>query len=740
MKRTARFFVVSFALALAFVSTSRTWAELDAGDYTISGSAEVDGLPRTFQGEKSRFELYRDIPESVVVPQLQLLIGSKKQDFYLDFDASHVGRDDQNYRLRFGRYGLLDVELEWDQIPHTFNIDTARTPYVMKGGTYTLPVRPTAADIADNTTTKANLFNIWANANARPVDLDMLNKIGKISIRYTPNPGWTFTGKYWAQDTEGKRPIGFPFGSGSSSNIAEIVEPIDYQTHNIELGGEYAGQGWSLALKYNGSLFHNSISTLVFDNPAAAGPGCDTTPPTDFATINYTLGRGPCRGRVDLYPSNQAHTFTLTGTASLPLKTKFLGTVSYGWRLQDDSFLPFTINSAIVAPGLSRGSLNGDVRPTMVNLTLVNNSVDRLNLKAYYRFYDLDNRTKSVSTLGRTVRNDQDLASASDNQDWMRTKPYRYSKNSAGMGASYNFTRWLTGKFDFGWERTHRRLVATVEELHTTSLNADEFKMGPTFDIKPLSWMLLRASYQRSWRFDPGYNSSTNPATSGSFEMFFLTKRNRDKVSLFADVSPWETLGFHAGFDYIRDDYPEVQFRLQRSRSYSPSVGAVYAPLDWLKFFADYNFDWSSWDQNYSGTRRSRGEDRVNTFSLGSDMDLIKDVLGFRIQYGYSQALSQISNRNTANPGVEDPHWPNNTNTWHELLARLEYHVHKNVAIQLGYYFNKFHSKDFGVDAMNIWMGNSDTNTGIRRSIFLADRYKEPYTAHVGFVGLKLKF
>ena len=729
MKRTARLFVVNFAIALVFVSASRTWAELDVGDYTISGSAEVDGLPRGFQGGRSRFELYRDVPESVVVPQLQLLIGGKKQDFYLDFDSLNVGRRDQNYRLRFGRYGLLNIELEWDQIPHTFNIDNARTPYVMRGGTYTLPVRPTVADISSNLTTLANPFNIWANANARPVDLDMLYKIGKISIRYTPNPGWTFTGKYWAQDTEGKRPIGFPFGSGSSSNIAEIVEPIDYLTHNIELGGEYAGKGWSLGLKYDGSIFHNSVSTLVFDNPAAAGPVC-----TDAAAINYTLGQGPCRGRVDLYPSNQAHTFTLTGTASLPLKTNFLGAVSYGWRLQDDPFLPFTINSAIAQPTLSRGSLDGDVRPTMVNLTLVNNFVDRLNLKAYYRLYDFDNRTKSVSTTG-TVRNDQN----SGGPDWVTTAPYQYSKNSAGLGASYRFAQWVTGKFDFGWERTHRRLAATVEELHKTSLNADEFKIGPTFDIKPLSWMLLRASYQRSWRFDPGYHSSTNPATSGSFEMFFLTKRNRDKVSLFADVSPWETLGFHAGFDFINDDYPDARFRLEKSRSYSPSVGTVYAPLDWLKVFADYNFDLSNWDQNYNATRTSRGEDRVNTFSLGSDMDLIKNLLAFRIQYGFSQGLSQISNKLVGTAG-DSPNWPNNTNTWHELLARLEYQVHKNVAFQLGYYFNKFDSKDFGVDVMQVWMGANDTNTGIRRSIFLGDRYKEPYTAHVAIIGLKLKF
>ncbi len=719
MKRTTRVFVVSLSLALVFLSASRTWAEIDVGDYTISGSAEVDGLPRGFHGDRSKFEEYRTIPESVVVPQLQLMIGGKKQDFYLNFDAGNVGRDDQNYRLRFGRYGLLDVELEWDQIPHVFDIGNARTPYVMRGGTYTLPVRPAAGDISSLDSTLANPFNTWVNANARSVDLDMLNKIGKISIRYTPTPGWSFTGKYWSQQNDGKRAIAFPFGSNSNASIAELAEPIDYQTHNIEVGGEYASKGWSLGLKYNGSIFHNSISTLVFDNPAAAGPGC-----VDAAVPDYTTGAGPCRGRVDLYPSNQAHSFTLTGTASLPLKTKFLGTASYGWRLQNDSFLPFTINSAIANPTLSRKSLEGDVRPAMVNLTLVNNFIDNLNLKAYYRFYDLDSRTKAVSASG-AVLNDQSTGGFA----WT-AQPYQYSKNSAGVGAAYNFTRWLTGKFNFSWDRTHRSIPAI--DAPSEALNANEFKIGPTFDIKPLSWLLFRASYQHSWRDAPGYHAEFGR------KKFFLAKRDQDKASLFTDISPWETLSFHAGFDVTNDTYPGTNFGVRSARNYSPSVGALYAPSEWLKFFADYNFDWSRWNQGYDFGATTRGTDTINTFSLGSDVDIIKNLLGFRIQYGFSQGLSHVVN-------PDNNKWPNNTNTWHELLARLEYQLHKNVALQLGYYFNKFHSKDFGVDIMKLWMGDQDNATpadinGQLRSIYLGDRYKGSYTANVAIVGLKLKF
>jgi MtrB/PioB family decaheme-associated outer membrane protein len=721
MKRTTRFMVASLGFALVSFMASSTWAQIDVGDYTISGSAEVDALPRGFSGDRSKFETYRDIPESVVVPQLELMIGGKKEDFYLDLNAGHVGRDDQNYRLRFGRYGLLDVELEWDQIPSTFNIDNARTPFIMKGGTYTLRSRPTADD--------ATTFSNWINDpnTTRGVDLKLFDQIGKISIRYTPKPGWTFTAKYRPQLNVGKGAIAFPIGSGSSSGIAELAQPIDYQTHNMELGGEYAGKGWSLGLKYNGSLFYNDTSTLVFDNPAGIGPNC-----VDSTTINYTTLFGPCRARADLYPNNQAHTFTLTGTASLPLKTHFLGTVSYGWRLQNDSFLPFTINACYtggpcaqasqVMPTLSRDSLNGDKRPVMVNLTMVNNSIDNLNLKTYYRFYSLDNRTSPVSTTA-TVRNDQ----GTPGSDWTTANFYAYSTNTAGVDAGYNLTRWLTGKFHYDWQRTHRSIndIAGPNAI----LNADEFKIGPTFDIRPLSWILLRAAYQHSWRFDPGYHESR--------EMFWLTKRNQNKVSLFTDVSKWETLSFHAGFDYTNDNYPDVDVGVHNVQNVSPSIGLLYAPIDWLKFFADYNYDRYNWSQRYNTAITSSGKEKVNTFSLGMDMDVIKKVLAFHVEYQFSQGLSKINNKNN---GVADPNWPASTNTWQQLLTRLEYQVHKNISLQLGYYFNKYHSKDYGVDIMQLWMGNFDNNSGQLRSVYLGNQFKGSYTANIALLGLKFKF
>jgi MtrB/PioB family decaheme-associated outer membrane protein len=741
-------------------------AQVDVGDYTVSGSIEAGAMPSHRSGNATKLEEYRDLPETIVVPQLELFIDSKKKDFYLEFDSLKTGRDDQSYRLRAGRYGLLDVEFVWDQIPHLFNVDNARTPYNMNGGNYTLSSKPAG-------TSGANVRD-WVNANAQPVDLKLYNGLARFNVRYTPTPGWTFRGGYGSQNTAGKRAFGAYFGpSPGSFNITELAEPIDYQTHNIELGGEYAGDGWSFGLTYNGSLFHNNTSTLTWDNPLTTGLGAACV---DSATYNQTAGTGPCRGRFDLYPSNQAHTFTVNGTAGLPFKTNFIGAFSYGWRLQNDQFLPFTINSAVLQPTISRRNLNGDVRPTMINATFVNNFFRDLGLKAFYRYYDFDNRSKRVLLPDGIIVNDQGTATG----DVFRTFPYSYAKQNVGFDASYNLTRWLTAKLAYGWERMHREYAREL-------LNSNEHSFGPTFDVKPAPGLLFRLSYRRSIRDAHDYDAGRNAAVEidqtpedvrlsrlEELRKFDQAARDRDRFTFFTQVSPLENLTLHGGFDFTNDRYPRSVIGVQKDIDYAPSIGFIYAPLEWLSVFGDYNwerFDWKlqaiarntgpggcpdldlrTAENCPAATWRSRGNDEIHTVKLGSDVELIKNLLNLRFQYGFSFGSSEVnSSGNTAASGdtglVPATDYPTIVNRWHEFLARAEYVVHKNVALRLGYYFNSYSSKDAGVDIMRVWMGDVETPTGgptfpssIGRSIFLGDRGKGSYQAHIGFLGLKLSF
>jgi MtrB/PioB family decaheme-associated outer membrane protein len=765
MERTRICFISALILALLFFTSSIARAQIDIGNFSVTGSAEIGGLPRHKTGNEAKFEEYRDLPETVIVPELELKIDSKKNDYYLEYDSTKVGRDDQNFSLRFGRHGLWDVEFEWDQIPHFFNGDTSATPFKARDGTFTLSSKPTTlgAPVPVNCTTPGAVCE-WVNSDSHRINLNLLHGFARLKLRYTPTPGWTFNARYSSQNVNGDR--AFDTITNGFTNNVELAEPIDYQIHNIELGGEYAAKWWSLGLKYNGSLFHNNTSTMVWDNPfniTGVGASCSDTASAPASGLG-----GTCRGRLDLYPSNQAHTFTLTGMAKLPVKTTFLGTVSYGWRLQDDNFLPFTINPAIgpLAAGgalpssrdsLLRKSLDGDVRPTMVNATLVNRYFDRLDLKAYYRYYDLDNQSKRLFLPDGYIRTDTG-PSASAAADDLRSFPYAYSKQNMGLDATYNVTRWLSGKLSYGWERMHRE--------RREVLDSNEHSFGPTIDLKPWSWLLIRASYRRYLRDAHNYDAGREIVYETgetrdeirenrleALRKFDEAARKRNKVGLFTQISPFENLTLHGGFDFTSDDYPQSEIGTQKDINYSPSVGFVYAPVAWANLFGDYNWDRFDWrmkamqrnsdlqtpEANPDRVWTSRGKERIHTISLGTDLKLIENLLGLRLQYGFSYGESLVHASGSTCAGcTRATDYPSVTNRWHELLARFEYAVHKNVDLKFGYYFNRFSSKDFGVDIMKLWMG--DVDSGAANSIFLGDRLKGDYTAHVGFIALRLKF
>ena len=47
-------------------------------------------------------------------------------------------------------------------------------------------------------------------------------------------------------------------------------------------------------------------------------------------------------------------------------------------------------------PTISKNSLSGDIRPLMVNATLVNNFFEGVTLKSFYRYYGLSNHSSQV--------------------------------------------------------------------------------------------------------------------------------------------------------------------------------------------------------------------------------------------------------------------------------------------------------------------------------------------------------
>jgi len=108
---------------------------------------------------------------------------------------------------------------------------------------------------------------------------------------------------------------------------------------------EYAKNGWLLGFQYQGSFFVDDYSTLTWDNPLnTSGVGSKCVDSTIFTPTSLT---GPCQGRASMYPNNQAHNFIVNGAGQLPFNTHVMGSLEYGFWLQNAPFIPLTSNSKL---------------------------------------------------------------------------------------------------------------------------------------------------------------------------------------------------------------------------------------------------------------------------------------------------------------------------------------------------------------------------------------------------------
>jgi hypothetical protein len=137
---------------------------------------------------------------------------------------------------------------------------------------------------------------------------------------------------------EGSRPIGMAFGS-PGNNFLELLEPIDQTIHDFKLRAAWAEEAYQIQFQYGLSIFHNEFSALTADNPCFA----------NAAACGASDGRraAPRTGQTSLPPSNMAHSLSLSAGVTLPMRTRLQGTFAWGMYLQDETFLPHTINPAL---------------------------------------------------------------------------------------------------------------------------------------------------------------------------------------------------------------------------------------------------------------------------------------------------------------------------------------------------------------------------------------------------------
>ncbi len=750
-------------------------AQIDVGPVTVSGSAEAGGfLQPAPDTNVAKYREYSDRAQQIIAPVLSL-VGSDKDDdrLFADFHAYNLGQTNQMYNLHAGVYGMLDIQAQWMEIPHYLSDDVRAIPFSQDGGSFTLsshPAPPSPGQPAGQN------VGTWVNQTAHPVALSLLEGIANLHLRYTPSPDWTYTAYFNFQNPSADyHAFGTMFGpSPGTYNVSQVFQPIEYDIYNYGVGADYSKDWWSVGFKYDGSFFKNQNSVLTWSNPDVWNELTPSGACVSSAAYSPSGGTGPCSGRMQLYPDNQSQTFTVDGGMHLPFNTEAMASLSYGWWLENQSFIPFTDNSALAHQALPRSSLGGDVQPFFANGTLVSNPIEALELRGTYSYYDYNNQDPAIKF--NNVHSLNDIASTFTATAF----PFSFSEQNIEGTASYKLTPTLA-----------LRIAAKIDTDHNNGLmvlQQDQTSYGPVLDWTPWDWLNFQGSYQHAYRDSPGYDNTRSTLVdqnAGNTELSDLRRFDEATVevnqfNLYGSVRPFHdsedtrlnSLSINASMAYDDYNFPASDIGLQHSSDYTPSVGVSYQPSDALNIFADYSWQATDWNMR-SMQRQSHapnpsepacpaspgaqnpqncpsqvwtgyGRDQGSSVDLGIEMSVPalnvegitilrnKSKLSVNYTYSVSTTLSHANGDAALSPATS---YPNVGTQFDELIVQYEYPFTKRWALDIGYYFNHFGENDFAYDNLTQWMGSASPY-----STFVGSTTWTPYTANAAYIAVHFNF
>jgi MtrB/PioB family decaheme-associated outer membrane protein len=690
---------------------------------TVHGLIDAGGEPRSVDGQNGKFEEYRDIPDNAVINDIRLHGEHDERDYFADFRAEDAIQEDQRYRLRLGKYGKYEVDIEWDQVPHL--LSTTGQSLFTEGPEGTFNLSDTIRGILASD--PALLPSVLDGAYG--VSLAARRDTGRFRFRYTPHPGWETRLGYEVQRVRGAQPLDTAnftsLSDGAPSpllaSIVELPSPVDALTHTVTSNVEYHTRAWFLSLGHVSSLFDEQVNTLVWDNP--------------FQLVNE-VGAGS-QGRLTLAPNNQAHTLNLSGGANLPQRTRVTGTFAYGWMLQDDSFVPATINPTLAVAPLPRASYDGNIQTILADVRLSSRPHDAVTFNARYHYYDLDNQSPTVAFANYAIADAVVGAPRT-------SVPYAYSRQSAGADVVVRPLPLASMKTAFEyvlWHREHREVN-----------NSQEYRVGPSLDLNPAKGLLLRAGYTHANRDPTEYNpyavreTGSRAIVNPLLRKFDEAEVDRDQVTTLLSITRFPAVDFTGTFTYGADDYSESSFGLLDADRLTYSLQTAGTPHERLTLRGSYGYEDYTFHQGVGlgalgkAAFEGRGRDTVDTWGAGAQALLVPGTVDLDLDYSLSLAVGRLR----ASSSTESvTNFPNVNTHLQQFTARLNYKLTSRVTAQLGFAFERYTTNDFASQGMQPFMPSADGPKDALRppSVYLGARNPDgDYNAYVGTVALRYQF
>ncbi len=663
------------------------------------GSLTFGGQWLDVDGDAARLQRYRDLESGVRIARARQRYDTRTWGF--DVAADRLGGDDQRVSAQATRYGRMKSWFEWTQIPLFYSELTA-TAYRRDGhpGVLTLDpgVRGSQASVG---------------AAARPFTLASRRDTARAGLLLTPTPAWDLSLAVQSTSRTGEMPWSTSFGF---SNVVEVPAPLDHRTTDLEAAAEWGNDAGSVRVQYDGSWFSNQVPALIWDNP--------------LRTVD-SPSAGSARGQSALWPDSTRHTMSVTGTVRAPARSRVTLTASVGAWNQDETLLPFTINSQIAPIPLERESAEAHAVVTSLGASVTSRPAPRVWFNVRYRLYDFDNQTPSLATP-QAVSYDQTLQTL----PLGRTEAFGYRRQWLDADVSYDLTTFLAASAGYGLEDVHR----TFRSIETTT----EHTLRTSLDTRGSAWITLRAVYEHGERTGDGFDEEVldEIGEQTSLRQFDISSRRRDRVSAVAQITPIDAVGITGTVGISRDHRPDARFGLQEADARFYSLGVDYVPLEGVVAGLTWGLD------RYTTLQQSRQaipgpqfedptrdwttdiSDRVRTITASLDLVDVLPRTGVHASYDFSGSRGRYIYGLAPDTTLTAPTpLPDVTNDWHRVGADVEYRLTAGLALGLAYAYERYRIEDFALDTGTL------SRLNMPSTLILGNAWR-PYTAHLAWLHL----
>lgn len=355
----------------------------------------------------SKFEEYREVPKGVSMPVFGFQGSHDGKDFAVF--GQNVSRTDQRYT---GRASLpyFGIAFDYNSIPHrmgndgrTLHTETSTGLWSMSG-----TLRKTLGDAVDAVPAASRTYPFYLSLltpsidAANHVDITSLRQRGNVEVDLGRQLPFDLKFTYLREVKTGARGASAGDILGTVTSLVDVPEPLNEVTQDFGFRGAYRFKQGDVHASFNRNLYNSRVDALVVDNPFRA---------TDLAYTSTAVPGGPAQVRFSTMPDNEASRGAFGFALKFPRQTRVAGDVALGRWTQNDPFLPYTINSAILTPSgapanalssLQRASLNGKMDTTSYAFSFGTRPIEGLGVRMRYRNYEYKDKTDRWVITGDT--------------------------------------------------------------------------------------------------------------------------------------------------------------------------------------------------------------------------------------------------------------------------------------------------------------------------------------------------